>query len=102
MAQELTPPATLTPPVALTPPEPVQAVPQSQADSMIQLSDQETARLDTRINEFITAVLSLDTHGESFKDKVNAIHALGNADIRAAAGASNRFLERPAKALNNT
>ena len=69
MAQELTPPATLTPPVALTPPEPVQVVPQSQADGMIKLSDQEAAKLDTRVNEFINAILTLDAHMSPSKTK---------------------------------
>ena len=102
MAQELAPPATLPPPLALTPPEPVQVVLQSQADGMLKLSEQETAKLDTKVNEFITAVLSLDAQSDSFKNKVNAIHNLGNEEVRAAAGASNRFLDRPIKALNNT
>src|SRR5215471_13960282 len=102
MAQELTPPAALAQPLTLTPPDPVQAVPQSQADGMIKLNDQETAKLDTKVNEFINAVLSLDAQSDSFKDKVNAIHNLGSDEIRAAAGASNRFLDRPLKALNNT
>ena len=79
----------------------IYGVPQTQADGMVKLSDQEAARLDIKVNEFITAVLSLDVHGDDFKDKVNAIHALGHEEIRAAAGASNRFLDRPIKALNN-
>ena len=68
MAQELTPPE------VLTPPEPVAVVPQSQADSMIKLDTQEIAKLDTKVSEFIDAVLTLDTHATQFKDKVNAIH----------------------------
>jgi len=91
----------LTPPVTLTPPEAVAAVPQSQADSMIKLDAQEVAKLDTRVNEFINAVLTLDTHATQFKDKVDAIHQLGNDEIRKAADVSNRLLDRPVKAMNN-
>jgi len=91
----------VTPPGELTPPEPVQPVPQSQADGMIKLTEQERARLDTKISEFITGVLTLDVHGAPFKDKVNAIHTLGNEEIRATASTANRFLERPVKAMDN-
>jgi len=90
-----------TPPVELTPPEPVQPIPQSQADGMIKLTEQERAKLDTKISEFITGVLTLDVHGAPFKDKVNAIHTLGNEEIRATASTANRFLERPVKAMDN-
>jgi hypothetical protein len=55
-----------TPPVALIPPEPVAAVPQSQAASMIKLDEQEIAKLDTKVIEFIHAVLRRDTHPTQF------------------------------------
>jgi uncharacterized protein YaaN involved in tellurite resistance len=95
MAQELTPPETLTPP------EPVTAVPQSQADGMVKLDAQEVARLDVKVNEFINAVMTLDAHAPQFKEKVNAIHQLGNDEIRKAADVSNRMLDRPIKAMDN-
>jgi uncharacterized protein YaaN involved in tellurite resistance len=91
----------LTPPEALTPPEPVAAVPQSQAAQMITLDEQQIAKLDTKVNEFIHAVLTLDTHTPQFREKVTAIHQLGNDEIRKAAGVSNRMLDRPVKAMNN-
>lgn len=92
---------TLTPPATLTPPEPVAVVPPAQAEGMIQLDPQETTKLDTKVGEFLHTVLTLDTHAPEFKEKVTAIHQLGNEEIRAAANVSNRLLERPVQAMNN-
>ncbi len=89
----------LNPPETLTLPEPVQAVSQTQAEGMVKLEPAALQRLDGKVTEFVDIVLRADVHSDGFTEKVNAIHTLGNADIRAAANVSNRMLERPVQAM---
>ena len=89
----------LNPPETLTPPAPVQAVSQTQAEGMVKLEPTALQRLDDKVAEFVDIVLRADVHSDGFTEKVNAIHTLGNADIRAAANVSNRMLERPVQAM---
>jgi uncharacterized protein YaaN involved in tellurite resistance len=89
----------LNPSETLTPPAPVQVVSQTQAEGMVKLEPTALQRLDGKVAEFVDIVLRADVHSDSFTEKVNAIHTLGNADIRAAANVSNRMLERPVQAM---
>ena len=68
---------------------------------MIRLNDVTVSLLDEKVNEFIEGVVNEPAQSEEFQDKVSAIHNLGNAEIRASANVSNRFLERPVSAMND-
>src|SRR5260370_24146673 len=46
-------------------------------------------------------IVSLDDHTPDFTSKVEAIHSLGDADIRASAAVSNRLLQQPAQAMDS-
>jgi uncharacterized protein YaaN involved in tellurite resistance len=92
--------ATLTPPNLLTPPEPVVAVTTEKALSMVPVSTEQHEQLNQKVTEFINIVLSSEVNSDSFKEKVNVIHNMGNSEIRAAASMSNRMLERPANTMN--
>lgn len=98
MSQELMPPQTEQLPV-LSPPEAVKPVAAEEADRMVKLEPATVEKLNRKVAEFVDAVVSLEVHSEGFKEKVASVHALGNAEIRAAASVSNRLLERPAKAM---
>jgi uncharacterized protein YaaN involved in tellurite resistance len=91
--------AEITPPTSLTPPEPVQPVPQDQAGQMVKLDQPTQQRLDDKVKEFTDIVLHAGVQTDPFKERVNAIHNLGNKEIRASANVSNRMLERPVKAM---
>jgi len=95
------PPEALTPPETLTPPAPVAVVPQHQAESMIKLDKPMLDGLDAKVTEFVNQVVTLPPHDDAFKERVNAIHNLGAAEIRASAAMSNRMLDRPAKAMES-
>jgi len=99
-APELTPP-TLTVPEPLTAPEPALPVSPDAAGTMVKLGDEATRTLDAKVRAFVESVMTLDAQSSDFKTKVDSVHSLGNADIRAAASVSNRMLERPAAALDN-
>lgn len=100
--QELTPPQPTTPAITLEPPAPVTAVPQDEADKMVRLDQTKVPELDAKVNEFILSVLSNPVNTPLFDEKVNKIHQLGNAEIRASAQMSNRMLDRPAKSVDRT
>ncbi|MFZ5916531.1 MAG: toxic anion resistance protein [Chloroflexota bacterium] len=93
MTLELTPPETLTPPEAVAP------VPQDQADGLVRLESPTIERLDEKVTEFVEVVVGSPAHSKPFEDRITAIHNLGNKEIRASAGVSNRMLERPVKAM---
>jgi uncharacterized protein YaaN involved in tellurite resistance len=101
MTEILTPPESLTPPALLTPPAPALPVPEQKAAGMVQLDETTIKSLQARAREFVDEVVQLPVNSEPFNDKVNAIHGLGNKEIRASAAVSNRMLERPVKAMES-
>ena len=90
-------PATLE----LTPPAPVAAVPATAAREMVTLDAATIARLDTMVDAYLAAITSLDVHGGEFASKVKDIQRLGDEDIKASAGVSNRLLDKPMAAMTN-
>jgi uncharacterized protein YaaN involved in tellurite resistance len=101
MSLELTPPESLANPAPLAAPAPVAVVPQTEAEKVIKLDQSLTKGLDDKVTEFVNTVLKNDVHSETFTQKINAIHSLGNAEMRASAATSNRMLDRPVKAMEN-
>lgn len=91
----------LTPPEVLTPPAPVAPVAQEQAAGMVKLEPAKVSELDAKVEQFVGIILSQAVASDDFKAKVDGVHNLGSAEIRAAAGVSNRLLERPMQAMNS-
>ena len=98
--QELTPPETTAPVITLEPPKPVAVVPQDEADQMVKLDQTKVPELDAKVNDFVMNVLQTPVNTPVFDEKVNSIHQLGSAEIRASAQISNRMLDRPAKSMD--
>jgi uncharacterized protein YaaN involved in tellurite resistance len=64
--------------------------------------DQATAtRIDGMVSGYIKSLTSLDPHSQDFATKVNAIHTMGNDEIRQSASVSNRLLDKPVKAMES-
>jgi uncharacterized protein YaaN involved in tellurite resistance len=89
--------ATLT----LTPPGPVARIAPAQAAGAVELDPAQTATLDQMVARFLEAITSLDVHDETFVSKVLDIQKLGDQDVKASAGVSNRLLDKPMAALAN-
>lgn len=98
--QTLTPPQTSTSTMTLEAPKPVAPVPQDDANQIVKLDESKIPDLNVKVDEFVTNVLSLPVGTPEFDEKVNAIHNLGSAEIRASAAISNRMLDRPAKSMS--
>ncbi|TGP45658.1 toxic anion resistance protein [bacterium M00.F.Ca.ET.230.01.1.1] len=96
---ELTPPET-SPVITLEAPQPVAVVPQDEADQLVKLDLTKVPELDAKVNDFVMHVLQTSVNTSVFDEKVNAIHQLGNAEIRASAQIANRMLDRPAKSMD--
>lgn len=96
---ELTPPET-SPVTTLEAPQPVAVVPQDEADQLVKLDLTKVPELDAKVNDFVMHVLQTPVNTSVFDEKVNAIHQLGSAEIRASAQIANRMLDRPAKSMD--
>jgi uncharacterized protein YaaN involved in tellurite resistance len=100
MSIELTPPESVSQSEALSPPAPVKPVEKEAAASMVKLDMDTINKLETKVDQFLSTVLSMDLQSEEFKEKVANIHALGNEEIRASANISNRLLDKPVNAMH--
>ena len=96
---ELTPPET-SPVISLEAPQPVAVVPQDEADQLVKLDLTKVPELDAKVNDLVMHVLQTPVNTSVFDEKVNAIHQLGSAEIRASAQIANRMLDRPAKSMD--
>ncbi|MEG3083137.1 toxic anion resistance protein [Sphingomonas sp. PB2P12] len=97
-----TTPETLTeePGLVLTPPDPVPTVAASKAAGLVPVDAGVKSQLEERVSGFVTDLVAQDVNSPEFGKRVDAITAMGAKEIREAAGQSNRFLDRPVKAMD--
>ena len=67
---------------------------------LVPLKAEETSELDKRVAQFVDELAKLDSNSPEFGKKVDQLTAMGRKEIAEAAGASNRFLDRPVKAID--
>jgi len=84
----------------LDPPDALQPVPAAEAAGLVPLKAEETSELDKRVAQFVDELAGLDSNSPEFGKKVDQLTAMGRKEIAEAAGASNRFLDRPVKAID--
>src|SRR5512133_2243273 len=84
----------------LNPPEALQAVAPAEASGLAPLKADETSELDKRVAQFVDELAKLDSNSPEFGKKVDQLTSMGRREIAEAAGASNRFLDRPVKAID--
>ena len=84
----------------LDPPEALQPVAPAEASGLVPLKTEETTELDKRVAQFVDELAALDSNSPDFGKKVDQLTAMGRKEIAEAAGASNRFLDRPVKAID--
>ncbi|MFS0773326.1 toxic anion resistance protein [Sphingomonas sp. 1P08PE] len=86
--------------LVLTPPDPVPTVAAERAAGLVPVDDGKKSELDTRVDSFVNDLVAQDVNSPEFGRRVDAITAMGAKEIREAAGQSNRFLDRPVKAMD--
>jgi uncharacterized protein YaaN involved in tellurite resistance len=84
----------------LDPPDALQSVSAAEASGLVPLKAEETSELDKRVAQFVDDLAKLDSNSPEFGKKVDQLTAMGRKEIAEAAGASNRFLDRPVKAID--
>lgn len=95
-----TPTATENPAITLTPPDPVPVVAPEQAVGLVPVAPEAKSKLDAKVEAFIADLIASDANSPEFGQKVDQITNMGRKEIMAAAGMSNRFLDRPVRAMD--
>ncbi|WP_448502020.1 toxic anion resistance protein [Sphingomonas sp.] len=88
------------PVIKLEAPDPVPAVSAEKAAGLVPVDDAKKSELEARVDSFIDDLIAQDVNSPEFGKRVDAISAMGNREIREAAGQSNRFLDRPVRAMD--
>jgi uncharacterized protein YaaN involved in tellurite resistance len=86
--------------LTLEPPPPLQPVLAKEAAGLVPLEDSQRTQLEQKADQFIAELVALDANSPDFGRKVDQLTNMGRKEITEAAGASNRFLDRPVKAID--
>jgi uncharacterized protein YaaN involved in tellurite resistance len=81
-------------------PEALTAVQPQEAAGLVPLKDQERTALEQKVDTFVDELVALDSNSPEFGKKVDQLTAMGRKEIAEAAGHSNRFLDRPVRAID--
>ncbi|HTU13499.1 MAG TPA: toxic anion resistance protein [Allosphingosinicella sp.] len=86
--------------LTLEPPAPLQTVQAEQAAGLVPLKEEQKSQLEEKVDSFVAELVALDANSPEFGKKVDQLTTMGRKEINEAAGASNRFLDRPVKAID--
>ena len=85
----------------LDPPEALQPIAPAEAAGPGPAEDRgRRASSTSSVAQFVDELAALDSNSPEFGKKVDQLTAMGRKEIAEAAGASNRFLDRPVKAID--
>ena len=84
----------------LTPPDPVPVVAAEKASGLVPVTDEKKSKLEEKADAFVADLVAQDANSPEFGRKVDQITNMGRKEIMAAAGHSNRFLDRPVRAMS--
>ena len=86
--------------LTLEAPAPLAPVLAKDAAGLVPLEDAQKSQLDAKADQFINELVALDSNSPDFGRKVDQLTNMGRKEIMEAAGASNRFLDRPVNAID--
>ncbi len=101
MASDPTATATAEPTIVLTPPTPVAVVAPGKAAGLVPLKPEQTSKLEANVTAYVETLVSKDANSPEFGAEIDRLTNLGAAEIKEAAGHSNRFLDRPVRAIDS-
>ena len=84
----------------LTPPDPVPVVAAEKAAGLVPVAADVKSKLDEKVDGFVADLVAQDANSPEFGKKVDQLTNMGRKEIMAAAGMSNRFLDRPVRAMD--
>jgi len=88
------------PDLVLQAPAPVKIIAPEKAAGLVPLQDEQRSKLDEKVDAFIADLIAQDVNSPEFGKRVDSISNMGRREIAEAAGQSNRFLDRPIKAMD--
>ena len=91
---------TAEPDLVLQAPPPVKVLAPEKAAGLVPLEDEQRSQLDEKVDSFIAELVAQDVNSPEFGKRVDSISNMGRREIAEAAGQSNRFLDRPVKAID--
>ncbi|MBA3053586.1 MAG: toxic anion resistance protein [Sphingomonadales bacterium] len=86
--------------LSLTPPDPVPQVTPAQAVGLVPISNENKDKLAQKVDAFIADLVAQDPNSPEFGKRIDQLTNMGRKEIAAAAGMSNRFLDRPVRAMD--
>jgi uncharacterized protein YaaN involved in tellurite resistance len=86
--------------IKLTAPEPVPVVTPQKAAGLVPIDDSKKSALEEKAESFVEELAALDVNSPEFGKKVDQLVNMGRREIAEAAGQSNRFLDRPVRAMD--
>ena len=87
--------------LTLAPPSPVATITVAEAASMVQVDPATSSKIDGMVSGYVKSLAALDPRSQDFANRLNAIHQMGNEEIRQSASVSNRLLDKPVKTLES-
>jgi uncharacterized protein YaaN involved in tellurite resistance len=82
-------------------PEALNPVPAAEAAGLVPLKEEERSALEEKVDAFISELVAADSNSPEFGKKIDQLTNMGRKEIAEAAGHSNRFLDRPVKAIDS-
>ena len=86
--------------LVLTAPEPVMTVSPERASGLVPLDETQRSALELKAETFVEELAAQDVNSPEFGKRVDQISDMGRREIAEAAGQSNRFLDRPVRAMD--
>ena len=86
--------------LTLTPPDPVPVIQPERAAGLVPVADDQKSKLQQRVDEYVEDLVAQDAASPEFGRRVDQITNMGRREIAEAAGHSNRFLDRPVRAMD--
>ena len=82
-------------------PEPLATVQPEEAAGLVPVTEEVKSKLDVAVDKFVSELIAVDSNSPEFGKKIDQLTDMGRKEIAAAAGQSNRFLDRPVKAIDS-
>lgn len=95
-----TPEQTAAPTITLTAPDPVPVIAPEQAVGLVPVSADNKSKLEVKVDSFVSQLVAQDANSPEFGKLVDQLTNMGRKEIAAAAAQSNRFLDRPVRAMD--
>jgi len=82
-------------------PEALTSVQPQEAAGLVPLKEDERTALEIKVDAFVDDLVAADANSPEFGKKIDQLTSMGRKEIAEAAGHSNRFLDRPVKAIDS-